>query len=128
MNKPPLVCIVDDAADYRCLMKQLFYRNYPSYSVALFADGSALLEALSALAHLPNLILLDRHMPELDGYQTLMYLKGDLRYQHIPVVIMSSEASSAEIDACYQAGASRYLDKSLDSTLLIKQLDSLCLQ
>lgn len=122
----PLVCIVDDTADYRFLVQFLFKRHFPQYSLTLFTDGEDLLAALPELNPLPSLILLDRHMPELDGHQTLLRLKGQLTYKKIPVVMMSADATDAEINDCYEAGANSFLRKSIHLDSLKQQLEVVC--
>ena len=71
MASTPQICVVDDAADYRLILQQVFNRFFPTYSLSLFADGNGFLETLSRLNQLPDLVVLDRHMPGLDGHQTL---------------------------------------------------------
>jgi len=126
MTTTPLVCIVDDAADYRTIVQYLFEYHFPGYSVRLFADGKDFLQALPQLNQLPSLILLDRHMPHVDGHQTLVYLKGHPVYKIIPVVMMSADASVDEIKGCYEAGVNSFLAKSLDFDSLRKQLELVC--
>ena len=94
MVTSPLVCVVDDAPDYRQLLQFLFNRRFPAYSAHFFVDGQHLLNELSQLPALPSLILLDRHMPVLDGHQTLLHLKAHSTYRKIPVILMSWEAST----------------------------------
>ena len=122
----PLVCIVDDAADYRFLLQQVFNRCFPAYTVALFAGGKAFLDALPQLGQLPSLILLDCKMPGLDGYQTLIRLKEYPAYKQIPVVMMSADAIALEINACYEAGADKFLRKPMAFDSLKEQITVIC--
>jgi CheY-like chemotaxis protein len=122
----PLVCIVDDAADYGFVLKKLLARSFPACSVSFFAGGRIFLDQLPQLSPLPSLILLDRHMPVLDGHQTLLFLKGQEAYKKIPVVMMSADASAEEINACYEAGTNSFLRKPVEIDLIQKQLDILC--
>ena len=114
MNKVGLICVVDDQADLRFIFQKLFSLSFPQYPLRLFEHGQALLDELPKLEQLPSLILMDRHMPVLNGYQTLLQLKQNPIYQLIPVVMMSAEASSDEIRACYRAGANSFLRKPID--------------
>ncbi len=119
-------CIVDDAADYRFLLQQVFSRFLPAYPVHFFASGQALLDELPHMAKKPDLILLDRHMPNMDGHQVLVYLKQHPDYQKIPVVMMSADASYVEIDDCYKAGANSFLLKTIDFNLLKQTMSAVC--
>jgi len=104
---------VDDDDDYRFLLQQLWDRLFPTYPVRFFPSGQALLEELPQISRLPSLILLDRHMPDLDGHQTLVALKQHPLYQLIPVVMMSADASPIEIEGCYKAGVNSFLVKPI---------------
>lgn len=126
MITTPLICIVDDAADYRLILKQLFSRYFPAYSVSFFPDGSDFLDRLAQLDPLPSLILLDRHMPILDGHQTLLRLKRHPIYKKIPVVMMSADASIDEINDCYEACANSILRKSIDFDSMKNQMAIIC--
>ncbi|GAB3796717.1 response regulator [Spirosoma humi] len=114
MNKVGVICVVDDQADFRFIVQKLFSLSFPQYPVILFEHGQALLNALPQLEQLPSLILMDRHMPVMDGYQTLLQLKQNPAYQLIPVVMMSAEANSDEIRDCYRAGANSFIRKQVE--------------
>lgn len=126
MVDAPLICIVDDAADYRFLLQTLFKRDFPMYSARFFPSGKTLLAELPQMSQKPNLILLDRHMPELDGHQTLLRLKQDKAYKTIPVVMMSADASASEIQKCYEACANSFLRKQIDFASLRTMIATIC--
>lgn len=122
----PLIYIVDDDTDYRLLLQLLFKRSFPHYAVRFFSGGEALLEGLAKMHQLPNLILLDRHMPEFDGHQTLEFLKLHITYKRIPVVMMSAHATKKEIEDCYESGVNSFLQKSRDAISLQEALSLIC--
>lgn len=126
MSQSTLICVVDDQADFRLILQQLFKQIIPAYPVRFFASGQALLEALSHLHSPPGLILLDRHMPHLNGYQALVELKAHTAYKKIPVVMMSADASTAEMNECYEAGANSFLVKQLDFPVLNAMIQGIC--
>ena len=126
MKSSGLTCLVDDNPDYRTLIHYFFKQSCPEHPVRLFASGQALLDALPQLSPMPSLILLDRHMPGLDGHQTLAILKQHPLYKRIPVVMMSAQASRKEIDNCYESGVNSFLSKNPDSTTLQEALSSVC--
>ncbi|WP_018621661.1 response regulator [Spirosoma luteum] len=114
MTATPLICVVDDDADYRYLIQLLIKKSLPECDTQLFANGRVFLDELSKIGRLPNVITLDYHMPGMDGLTTLIYLKEKPGYQAIPVVILSAETSRPEIDKCYAVGAESFLDKMKD--------------
>jgi CheY-like chemotaxis protein len=114
LTPPSSVCLVDDSADYRFLVQMVLKRQLPQCYLHPFADGQALVVALPGLPQVPDLILLDQHMPVWSGHQTLMALKQHPVYRSIPVVMMSADATYSEVTGFYQAGATAFLPKSLD--------------
>lgn len=126
MASPRFICLVDDSADYRFLLQQVSSRFLPDYPMRFFPNGKVFLEELDQMAHQPSLILLDRHMPELDGHQTLDYLKRHNTYRTIPVVMMSNTASSSEIYGCYTTGANSFLIKPSNFEALKKTILTIC--
>src|SRR5688572_15374611 len=78
-----LVMLVDDADVERAAVRRLLERE--GYDVVEAADG---LDALAVLeGSRPALILLDLSMPDLDGLELLRFLRDDVRWQSIPVVV-----------------------------------------
>lgn len=62
----------------------------------------------------PLLVLLDLNLPELDGYEVLKRLKGDLRTRAIPVIVLTTTDNPREIDRCYELGCNVYVSKPVD--------------
>ncbi len=86
--------IVDDEPDGRDALCQ--YLVKAGYEVACVANGQ---EALaSVLARRPELMILDIHMPELDGPSLLEILRSYLRLQSLPVVILTGLPESPMIE------------------------------
>ncbi len=126
MKPVPLVCIVDDRADYRLLLQKILSLTCPEHSLSLFTSGEALLEAMTKLVPLPSFVLLDRQIPGIGGYQTLLRLKEHSIYRQIPVIMMSAQTSEQDLKACYQAGANSFVRKPLDVDGLAHQLRAIC--
>jgi CheY-like chemotaxis protein len=87
------VLIVDDAADGREVLCKFLERS--GHEVACVADGR---EALgSILARLPDLVVLDLFMPEIDGGGLLEILRSYLRLQSLPVVVLTAFPESPQV-------------------------------
>jgi CheY-like chemotaxis protein len=126
-----IIYIVDDGADYRFLLQQIFSRFLPEFSARFFDSGDSLHQHMQEQQggpeqeSLPALILMDMDMPGLDGFQVLSLVKQDLIWRTVPVVIMSNFRSRPDIKRCYDAGANSVLIKPTDFeklTYLIKEL------
>lgn len=126
MQGARLVYVVDDEADYRFLVQQIFTRFLPQYDLLLFPGGDALLSQLRTGSVRPALILLDLHMPNLNGPQTLTALKQESAWRLIPVVVVTSSSSAEEVRTCYEAGANSCLAKPIDFDSLRLRLEQLC--
>jgi two-component system response regulator len=62
----------------------------------------------------PKLILLDIHMPKVNGIEVLQQIKSDERTKIIPVVILTSSKEDPDIKACYKLGANSYIVKPVN--------------
>jgi CheY-like chemotaxis protein len=71
------------------------------------------LETCAAEGALPELIVLDLNMPKMNGTQTLLRLKEDVRFKHIPVIIYSTSLNNIERDECIRLGAHSYVIKGI---------------
>jgi signal transduction histidine kinase/CheY-like chemotaxis protein len=67
-----------------------------------------------AVRHQPDLILLDLHLPDIDGGDVLERLQRDERTRQIPVIVLSADATPSQIQRLEQRGARAYLTKPLD--------------
>ena len=84
------------------------------------------LEGLSAIrAQPPSLILLDMHLPDIEGLQLLRMLKDELTTATIPVVVVSADAVAARIKAALDAGAESYLTKPVNVAEMLRLVDEL---
>jgi DNA-binding response OmpR family regulator len=66
----------------------------------------------TAQKSLPDLILLDLNLPEMDGFEVLQHLKSEEATKNIPVLILTNFAQKEHIDRCLDLGADDYLIKA----------------
>jgi DNA-binding response OmpR family regulator len=83
----------------------------PSYIVSKAANGEIAWQAMLAAESVPQLLVLDRMMPVLDGIELLKRIKADQRFADIPVIMQSAASSSSDIAEGVAAGAWYYLPK-----------------
>lgn len=62
----------------------------------------------------PKLILLDLNLPQVNGIEVLQRIKADPRTAIVPVVMLTSSQSPADMAQCYRLGANGYLIKEMD--------------
>ena len=89
-------------------------------------DGKEALRKVEAENGNIDLVLLDWHMPEMEGLEVLKRLKADERYKHIPVLMVTTEVERASVIQAIEAGARNYLMKPFTQDKLVaKILESL---
>jgi PAS domain S-box-containing protein len=76
-----------------------------------------------AREHTPDLILLDLHLPDLSGEVVLHELRADERTRHIPVLVISADATTRQVERLRSAGARDYLTKPLDVDQFLAAVD-----
>jgi CheY-like chemotaxis protein len=114
---PANILIVDDYADNRELMRLML--EGVGHRISEAADGRVALEM--AQAEIPDLILVDLSMPELDGWGVLRELRGDERTRHIPCVVVTAFA-----DGQHRAqGFDAYLPKPYRRVELLETVERL---
>jgi CheY-like chemotaxis protein/anti-sigma regulatory factor (Ser/Thr protein kinase) len=104
------------------VMRGMLLRR-PQVKLSVSMNG---LDGLAAVRlHRPSLILLDMHLPDIDGLELLRHLKDDDDLGSIPVVVVSADATAAHIEAALTAGAAHYITKPVNLASFLAVLDEL---
>ena len=106
----PIILIAEDSADGREMMSVLL--GLRGYEVLSAEDGIQAVEV--ALAHLPDLILIDLELPQLDGIGVTRKLRLDARFHETPIIIVSGHDPARHRQAAIEAGCTDYLLKPID--------------
>ncbi|OQY95992.1 MAG: adenylate/guanylate cyclase domain-containing response regulator, partial [Chloroflexi bacterium UTCFX4] len=114
------ILIVDDNRMNRLLLSRGVEQL--GHKVTFAENGRQALEMIQRDAY--DLILLDVEMPELDGYQVLEKLRGDIHLREIPVIITSSLDEIDSVVKCIELGAEDYLHKPINPVLLKARLNA----
>jgi adenylate cyclase len=108
------ILVVDDNKVNRLLLKRSL--ELQGHNVEFAEQGRIALQMLRSRPF--DLILLDIQMPEMDGYQVLAELTGDLRLRDIPVIMTSALDEIESVVKCIEMGAEDYLTKPVNPVLL----------
>jgi CheY-like chemotaxis protein len=76
-----------------------------------------------AREHRPDLILLDKHLPDLSGGEVLQRLKAHPETRAVPVLVVSADATPGQMSRMRELGAAEYLTKPLDIARFLQVLD-----
>ena len=117
-----LVHYIEDNETNIEVMRGMLLRR-PQVQLQVSMNG---LDGLAALKRQrPSLILLDMHLPDIDGLELLRHLKDDDDLSSIPVVVVSADATTTQIEAALTAGAAHYVTKPVSLAALLEVLDGL---
>ena len=111
MSYHPLVLIVDDNDRNRKLARDVLRSaGFRTLEAATAAEGIAL-----ASEHLPDVILMDLRLPDLDGTEAARMLLAEPRTSHIPVVAVTALPLDARDEWLFDAGFAGYIVKPIDT-------------
>jgi two-component system cell cycle response regulator DivK len=107
---PPLILIVDDNDRNRKLAGDVLrLARFRTLEAGTAAEGIAL-----ASEHLPDVILMDLRLPDLDGTEAVRMLRAEPRTARIPVVAVTALPLEARDDWLFDAGFAGYIVKPID--------------
>jgi CheY-like chemotaxis protein len=90
------------------------------YNVVTATNG---VEAINqAKQTLPNLILMDIQMPEMDGLEAIRHLRTDATFQTMPIIALTALAMPGDRERCLEAGANDYISKPISLKHLTKTI------
>ena len=117
-----LVLIVDDnERNLRLARDVLQFAGFRTAEASSGGDGVA-----AAAAELPDVILMDIRLPDMDGTEAVKLIKADPRTAHIPVVALTSLAMKGDREWFLQNGFDGYLEKPISVRELPDQVRSFC--
>jgi two-component system, sensor histidine kinase and response regulator len=116
------ILVADDNAVNRTLAVRLLERR--GYSVTVAVNGK---EAVNILRDHPHhLVLMDVHMPEMDGFEATAAIREREKTANIrlPIVAMTARAMKSDQESCLQKGMDAYISKPINSSELLKVVES----
>jgi DNA-binding response OmpR family regulator len=117
----PRVLIVDDQADICQMLTQVLEPD--GYETETAISGKRALAAVRD--HVPDLILLDVSMPDMDGYEVASTLKANPDTARIPIIMVSALDGRGARVIGLESGAEDYLSKPVDTTELSLKIRNL---
>lgn len=108
------ILAVDDEPMNLEIMEMILMDDYEFHGVE---DGIKCLESIQQ--RLPDLLLLDFAMPEMDGLEVCRRLRADDKTKNIPIVMVSGYASKVHISNGFKAGVDEYITKPFTPEQLV---------
>ena len=115
------IMIVDDEPRFAFMLADML--NDAGYDARTLDNGRDALEA--AHRHPPDLVLLDVHMPGIDGFEVASRLKADPATAAIPIIMLSAMEGRGARVIGLQSGAEEYLAKPFDKAELLARVHNL---
>lgn len=116
----PLLLVVEDNADIRKYIKESLSGQF---NVITAVNGNNGLD--EALKRIPDIIVSDIMMPEMDGNALCKAIKGDIRTSHIPIIMLTAKDTTHDKEEGYESGADSYLTKPFSMKLLRTRIGNL---
>jgi FixJ family two-component response regulator len=113
-----LIAVVDDEEPIRKALSRLL--RLAGFEIETFASGVEFLESLRN--HAPDCLVLDLHMPVMDGFEVESQLtRGDFQ---IPVVAITGRDAPKERERILELGVAAFLQKPLDGQILVAAINA----
>jgi CheY-like chemotaxis protein len=115
------ILLAEDDIDDQELLAEAFSEIDPAIQLNSFSTGKKFLNHLEELpdSEIPNMIILDYNIPEINGAEILEKLESDKRYQHVVKLVWSTSNSALYENSCLSLGAKAYLVKPSNITALM---------
>ena len=132
-ERPIAILLIEDEPAHAEIVRRNFERIGIANMLQHVSDGEAALDYLyrrnafsdPASSPRPGLVLLDLRLPKVDGLQVLKTIKNDPGLNNIPVVVLTTSASEADIAMAYSNNANSYLVKPVDFRQFSELLETL---
>jgi DNA-binding response OmpR family regulator len=118
-DKKPTLLIIESHLETRKFLEAMLSKNY---EVATFSGSIDGIENARKL--LPDLIILEAHLPILNGFDTSSLLKKDERTKNTPILLLSLKPSPQEMNRALEMGIDDYIPKPFDYKELEAKVES----
>ena len=110
----PTILVVEDNTDARLFLQRSLDEDYYVLTAANGKEGLRLLARNEQV----NIVISDVMMPVMDGIQFVRHIKEDIRFSHIPVILLSAKSNEEDVVAGLQEGVADYITKPYSLAVL----------
>lgn len=127
---PIQILLVEDNEGDILLTLEAFKEIKTKNTITVVRDGEEAIDYLKkkgpyAETLTPHLILLDINMPKLNGIEVLDFVKKNEKLKTIPVLMLTTSSSAADISDCYEKAANCFITKPLDFGKFLEVVQSI---
>ncbi len=112
------ILVVEDTQDNFDLIEDALGEEHNLVHATTGREG-----LIQAMAHRPDLILLDMGLPVMDGWEVAQRLKADPETRAIPVVALTAHAMSGDREKCMEMGCDDYMAKPININELVEMIN-----
>ena len=113
-----VLVVDDDVRNIFALSSVLERRGMKVLTASTGSEAASLLERTPGV----SIVLMDIMMPEMDGYQTMQKIRENPELRRLPIVALTAKAMKGDREKCFEAGASDYLAKPVNTEQLLSAL------
>ena len=117
---PTILLVEDNELNRDMLSRRLVRRGYAVITAHDGAQGHA-----TACLELPDLILMDIGLPEMDGWQVTRLLKSNAQTRGIPIIALTAHALLTDREKAHEVGCDDYDTKPVEFARLIQKIETL---
>ncbi len=121
MQNNKTILIVDDSEDMRTLLGQVLEDE--GYILFFAEDGN--IAIAQAVAHHPNLILMDMSLPGITGWEAVAQLRKMPDFQHTPIIAVTAYVTKADEEHAKAVGCDTHLGKPFDIMQVLDTIEEL---
>lgn len=127
------ILIADDDPDDRVLMQDAINEIGFEHQLRFVENGEELLQYLNRSdkfsdpqnSPLPSIILLDLHMPKMDGREALRLIKSNPILRRIPIVVLTTSRAEEDIYRTYDLGVNSFITKPVNFDAMVEIMRTL---
>lgn len=112
------ILVVDDEPMTRTLLRMMLAPA--NFQVFEAEDGADAIEKVRE--HMPDIIIMDVMMPNMNGLDACQVIRSDETISHIPILILSAKTHPKAVEEGLEAGATRYLTKPVSRVVLLQHV------
>ena len=120
VSQRPVILVIDDNHDIIAMMTEMLSEEYEVISASNGSEG-----VRAAAKYVPDLVICDVMMPEMDGFECCRIIKDEVSTSHIPVLLLTACALDEQRASGYEMGADGYLSKPFNAKVLMSRIRNL---